>query len=195
MMTRLKAFASFFLLGTTLLLFLAKPASAQDDKGERSSEDQKQEMEKKKQIDLEVDDDELKKFIRISKNARSLKIQTQKKMRKKIEEADINRERLGEIQRAVSDGDDPDMTEKEKEAYEKLKKEQVQVRKEMRKKMKKKVRSKGMKWKRYRKISQGINRQPDLRQRYRKMMKKEQKGKEGQGSPKKKQKGSPEKKE
>lgn len=174
----------------TLALVFASSSSgtAQGDEKERENSSQ---MEKGKgSPDIEVDDPELKKLVSLDQEMRSIQISSQKKLRKNIEESKIDRQRFGEIRRAQRNGDNPDMTEEEKKAIEKIEKKNQQVQKEMKEKMKNKVEKEGMEWKRYRKLRKAINQQPELRERYRKEMAKQQDAKKGRkGKPRKK--GSP----
>jgi hypothetical protein len=171
----------------TLALVFASSTSgtAQGDEKERENSSQ---MEKaKRSPDVEVKEEELKRLVSLDQEMRSIQISTQKKLRKNIEESSINRQRFGEIRRAQRSGDNPDMTEEEKKAMERIEKENEEAQKEMKEKMKKKVEKKGMEWERYRKLRKAINQQPELRERYRKEMKAQQDAKKGRkGSPRKK---------
>ncbi len=55
--------------------------------------------------------------------------------------------------------------------------------------MKKKVKDEGMEFQRYKKLRKAVRRQPDLRGRYRKVMKAQQQKKRGKGAPEKKEEG------
>ncbi len=165
-LTRTPKLVLFPFLSILFLLPLSG-ASQKEEKGKGSSE----ENAPRPSSDLDVSKEEMKKLVRIDKKLQGIQVRAQKELKKNIENSELGRQRYGEIRRAQRSGDNPDMTEKEKEQLEKLEKKNKKTREQMKSKMKKKVKAEGMSFDRYQRLRKAISRDPDLRGRYRKHMK------------------------
>ncbi len=148
-------------------------------KGQKSSPDQKQ-LKKGNQggqgapqmggSNIDVSDEELKKFVEISKEIRPIQMEGQKKMRSNIEESELGMKRYQEISRAKRSGKDQNVTDKEQKQMDNIRKQNREVQEQNREKIKEKVKAKGMEWERFMKVSRAIQNDPQLKQKAMKMM-------------------------
>ncbi len=140
------------------------------------------------QTDIDVSDEELKKFVEINKKLRPLQNEARQEMRKNVENSELGMKRYQEISRARQQGSKADVSDKEQKQLDELQKKNQKVQKANQEKIRKKVEEEGLKWDRFMKISQAIRQDPKLKQKAMKMM--QPKG--GGGAPQKRQKqGSP----
>lgn len=141
------------------------------------------------QTDIDVSDEELKKFVQINKKLRPLQNEARQKMQKNVENSELGMKRYQEISRAKQkQGQEADVSDKEQKQMDELRKKNQKVQKANQEKIRKKVEEEGLKWDRFMKISKAIRQDPKLKQKAMKMM--QPKG--GSGAPQKRQqKGSP----
>ncbi len=173
--------------------FISLPSGGfaqEDDEGQKGTSEKKGERKagakKAPEPNIEVSKSEMEKLVGLHQKIRPIQMKTQKKMMENLKSSELGKQRFTEIRRAQKSGQDPDMTEKEKKAMKALEKKNEKARKEMKGKVKKKVKAEGMKWKRFRKVSQAVQKYPKLRKRYRKQMREATGGKKKMQDPKKK---------
>ena len=125
------------------------------------------------QVDIDVSDKEMERFVKVSDELQVVQQKAQKKMMSAIQENGLDVQRYSEIEQANRTGQEVDMTDKEKAAYEKTSKvvqsEQMKIQQEAQKLLQ----EHDFEQQRYMKISQALRSDQELMKKYRKM--KEQK--------------------
>jgi len=121
------------------------------------------------QVDIDVSDKEMERFVKVSDELQTVQQKAQKKMMSAIEENGLDVQRYSEIEQANRSGKEVDMTDKEKAAYEKTSKvvqsEQMKIQQEAQKLLQKH----DFEQQRYMKISQALRSDQELMQKYREL--------------------------
>ncbi|MCF8338914.1 MAG: DUF4168 domain-containing protein [Bacteroidales bacterium] len=118
-------------------------------------------------VDIEVSDQELQKFVTASGEIQKLQKQSRSKMQQAIKDNGLTMQRYSEIQKKQSSGKEVDMNDKEKKAFEATKKSVRQEQMKIQKKAGEILKKHGIKRQRYMKISRAIRQDKELQKRYR----------------------------
>lgn len=119
------------------------------------------------EVDIDVSDKEMERFVKVSDELQVVQQDAQEKMMNAIEENGLDVQRYSEIEQANRSGQEVDMTDKEKAAYDKtsevVQAEQMKIQEEAQKLLEKH----DFKEQRYMKISQALRSDQELMQKYR----------------------------
>ena len=124
---------------------------------------------KGQQQDIEVSDSELEKFVEVSKALQQEQKSSQSVMIQAIKENELGMKRFQEITRAQRQGNEVDMTEREKKAYQAVKEVMKKEQQKMRKKMRTILKDHAMDRRRYVQISRALQNDQELQQRLKAM--------------------------
>ncbi len=123
---------------------------------------------------IEVTDSELKTFVKIMREAQAVQKQSQGAMMKAIKESGMQMKRFQEISRAQRQGNEVEMSEKEKQAYSDIQNVMKQEQKKMRKKMNEIIDKYSMERKRYMQINRALRKSKQLQSRLKSIMSNQQ---------------------
>ncbi len=150
------------LLAVVLMFGIATGASAQNV----------QPINSQQQKNIEVSDQELQTFAKIMQEVRKEQKATQGVMLKAIKDNGLDVKRYQEIARAKRKGQNAQMSDKEKKAYQAVQKVMKKEQQKMRKKMNSILQKYSMKRRRYVRISRALQRDKQLQKRLQELRKK-----------------------
>lgn len=119
------------------------------------------------QEDIEVSDQEMKRFVKVSDKLQVVQQGAQKKMMKAIEDNGLDVQRYSEIEQASRSGQEVDMTAEEEKAYEETSKVVQQEQMKIQQEAQKLLNKHDFEQERYMKISQALRSDQELMEKYR----------------------------
>ena len=131
-------------------------------------------------IDIEVSDEELKSFIKVSGELQSIQMEMRQKMNQIIKDNGMKMKRYQEIARGKQQGQEVETTKEEEKAYSAIQKEMQQEGKKLDKRMQKVLDDHSIEKKRFQKISRALRQDKELQNRFQKMQQKQRQPKNKQ---------------
>lgn len=121
------------------------------------------------EVDIEVSDEELQKFVTASGEIQKLQQGSRDKMQQAIKDNGLTMQRYSEIQKGQSSGQEVDMDEEEKKAFEATKQAIREEQMKIQKKAGEILEKHEIERQRYMKISRAIQQDEELQKRYQKI--------------------------
>lgn len=125
-------------------------------------------------VDIEVSDEELKTFIKVSGELNTMRMEMRQKMNQIVKDNGMKMKRYQEIARGKQKGQEVETTKEEKKAYSAIQKEMQQEGKKLDKKMQKVLDDHSMERKRFQNISRALRQDKELQNRFQKIQQKQQ---------------------
>jgi len=125
-------------------------------------------------IDIEVSDEELETFIKISGELQGMQMEMRQKMGQIVKDNGMKMQRFQEIARGKQQGQDVETSEEEEKAYSKIQQEMQQENKKLQKKMQKALDDHSMDRKRFMNISKALRQDKELQNRFQKVQQQQQ---------------------
>ena len=125
-------------------------------------------------IDIEVSDEELKTFIKVSGELQGMQMEMRQKMGQIVKDNGMEMQRFQEIARGKQQGQEVETTEEEEKAYSKIQQEMQQENKKLQKKMQKALDDHSMDRKRFMNISKALRQDKELQNRFQKVQQQQQ---------------------
>ena len=125
-------------------------------------------------IDIEVSDEELKTFIKVSGELQGMQMEMRQKMGQIVKDNGMDMQRFQEIARGKQQNQDVETTEEEEKAYSKIQQEMQQENKKLEKKMQKALDDNSMERQRFMQISKALRQDKELQNRFQKIQQQQQ---------------------
>ena len=125
-------------------------------------------------IDIEVSDEELETFIKVSGELQGMNMEMRQKMGQIVKDNGMEMQRFQEIARGKQQGQDVETTKEEEKAYTAIQKEMQQESKKMNTKMQEILDNYSMDRKRFMNISKALRQDKELQNRFQKVQQQQQ---------------------